>query len=114
MIDAPESLPLGTLAPGESARGILTLRNRRSEPLTVARVETTCPCIRLAPVPVTVAPNGEAMLRVEYDPSDQPDFRGELGVEVKGLDEVGQLIFETRVLVEVASRHTELERVGRD
>lgn len=103
LIVSPEALSLGTLAPGESGRGTLTLRNRRSEPMTVARVATTCPCIRLAPLPLTVAPNGEATLQIEFDPSDQPDFRGALGVEIQGLDAGGQTLFKTKVLLQVAS-----------
>jgi len=52
-------------------------------------------------------------LSVEFDPSEEPKFRGSLAVEVRGVDAGGQTRFETRIDITVANRRTVVAGAGR-
>ncbi|MBX6314538.1 MAG: DUF1573 domain-containing protein, partial [Isosphaeraceae bacterium] len=98
----PAPLSLGVLKPGQAAQASLTLRNPCPEPLTVERIETSCPCIRVAPQqPVRIEPGRAAVLGVSFDPSGEPDFRGGLSVDVTGYGASEAVLFRNRVLLTV-------------
>jgi len=83
-----------------SARATITLCNPSTEPVIVERVETSCPCIEVSPVPLEVEPAGKSDLGVTFDPSFDPDFKGDLRVHLSGYDERDRLLFRTYVDVE--------------
>ena len=97
----PDPLSLGTLRPGVSAKGMLTLRNSGAEPITVERIDTSCPCVTLSPIPLVVPSNASATLTVAYDANDDPRFRGGLEVDVIGRSEAGKELFKTVIRLSV-------------
>jgi Protein of unknown function (DUF1573) len=97
----PDPISLGTLEPGRSAVAKLTLRNSTSHPVLVSRVQTSCHCLNVAGQPTHIGSGQVADLTVKFDPTDDPDFRGGLSVDVLGHDPTGELVFQTRVRLEV-------------
>jgi hypothetical protein len=41
-------------------------------------------------------------LVVEYNPEEDPEFRGSLNVELRGLDSVGSTLFSTHVFLTIS------------
>lgn len=98
---SPESPSLGTLIVGQHAEARIALRSRTSRPLEVHRVETSCPCLRVEPTSFKVAPGGSAEVDLAFDPSQEPEFRGRLSIDVAGYGLGDEIIFRTRVHFEV-------------
>lgn len=97
----PDPISLGTLDPGQSAVAKFTLRNPGSHPVIVARVETSCPCLKVVDQPTSIGPGQAADLTVKFDPTNDPDFRGGLSIDVIGRDPMGRIVFQTRAKIEV-------------
>lgn len=66
-IDVETSLDLGTVAKGDLVVAGLSVLNLGESPLTVHGVSTSCGCTKATLTPMTIPPDGEARLRVEYD-----------------------------------------------
>jgi hypothetical protein len=98
---SPDPVMLGTLNAGQHTQFELVLANSGTEPVTVARVATSCPCLSVQQVPIRIGPTETRTLVLYFDPSDEPDFRGGLSIEVVGHDENDSTVFTTRVIVEV-------------
>jgi hypothetical protein len=49
----------------------------------------------------TVGPGESAEVRVAFDPSREPDFRGGLSIDVVGYGSMGAIAFRTRVDLDV-------------
>jgi hypothetical protein len=98
----PSPLELGTLDPGVIGKTGFEIWNSGTETLTVARVEASCPCVSATPAPLRVAPGTAASMSVQFDPSEEADFRGSLAVELTGKAIDDTVLFRTRVHVEIA------------
>ncbi len=96
-----EPISLGSLPPGGKASGSLTLKNVSSVPIRVGRIETSCPCLAVSPWPIRIEAGSGHPLTIAFDPASEPEFRGRLGIELKGLDDTGKVLFEGRVDLEV-------------
>jgi hypothetical protein len=99
----PDPIELGDLEPGRSAEAKLSLRNRGSETVVLERIETSCPCVSVSPASLRLHPGGAAELRVHFDPTDEPEFRGGLSVTLVGWGRPGAILFRTHVNVAVMS-----------
>lgn len=97
----PGPISLGILPPGRPASGRLTLKNASVETIRIERVETSCPCIRVSLLPAQVEGGSEQPLTVTFDPTEEPEFRGGLRVEVIGREAGGATLFRTAVVLEV-------------
>lgn len=102
LVIVPDPISIGTLKPGQVARVKATLRNPRTESVRLDRVETSCPCVSVESLP-TIAANGTSEIEVVFNPSEEPDFRGALSVELIGKDDGAKSLFETRANLEVVS-----------
>ena len=69
----------------------------------VERIETSCHCVRVEPMSLSIEPGESTTLTVSFDPSEDPDFRGGLAVEVLGKDRDDDVLFRTRVDLTVRS-----------
>jgi len=67
----------------------------------VAMVETSCPCLNVAEQSTNIGPGQAAELTVKFDPTDDPDFRGGLSIDVIGRDPRGGIVFRTRAQIDV-------------
>ncbi len=64
------------------------------------RIETSCPCLTTTPGPIWIGRGECKVLAVEFDPSQESDFRGSLAIDVTGYD--GDAVaFHTLVELEV-------------
>lgn len=102
----PDPLSFGTIEPGRAARGTITLHNPHPDRVTVVRVETSCPCIRVDSLPFTIDPLGKVEMVVAYDPTENSDFRGGLAVEVVGRGPDAAILFRTKAILEVLPLHS--------
>ncbi len=97
----PDPTELGVLKSSQQAESQVVLRNPGRGPIVIGRIETSCPCVRVAPGMFPVGPGEAKSLAVRFDPSDEPDFRGELSVIVTGYDGEARVAFANRVNLEV-------------
>jgi hypothetical protein len=98
---SPDPITFGVLNGRTSVRRVISARNMQNVPLRLARIETSCPCIRVVPLPVQVAPDETQNWTVTFDPSAEPDFKGSLAVEVTGYLPDGEIAFRTNANLEV-------------
>ena len=68
LIVTPDPISLGTLRPGQSAEVAVTVRNPGDEDVTLARVEPSCDCVRIRPMPIRVQAGRSVALTVSFDP----------------------------------------------
>ena len=99
---SPSPVDMGTLRPGTSGIATMFARNTTRDELVIARVETSCPCIRFEVAATRLEPGAGTSMAVFYDPGDAPDYRGGLSVECIGRDVGGILLFRCSVRLEVA------------
>lgn len=123
---APTSISLGVLNPGQAAQAMFTLRNPTAGPVDVARLETSCHCLRVTPRSFRIGPGEPCSLRAAFDPAHEPDFQGVLAVIVTGRETDGDVVFRTVVKLDVrphapqvpeqlaSSRSARLGRRGHD
>jgi len=102
LVVSPRPISLGTLEPGRASVTTLTLHNPGPRPIIVERAETSCPCVSVSALPVSVRPNSTARLEVTFDPADEPDFRGRLAVDILGRGSGDVVLFRATVVVTVA------------
>ncbi len=91
----PDPIAFGVLSPGASAQTSLSVRSTQAAPLTLSRVETSCSCVGLAPVPTQIGPGESKTLDVTFDSSSEPEFEGVLSVEITGYLSDGRIGFRT-------------------
>jgi len=101
LIAEPAIVSLGTLTQGHAGRGRVVVRNTTNEPIRVERFSTGCSCIRVTPTSCSLPPGGRAELEVAFDPTESPEFRGDLAVGVDGNSAQGVHVLRFVVLVRV-------------
>jgi hypothetical protein len=94
-----EPLKLEDLDAGQSARTSLAVLSSQETPVRLERIETSCPCVKVGPVPVQIDPGSTTALTVTFDASGEPDFRGKLSVNIVGYTEDGSVGFMTHLAV---------------
>jgi hypothetical protein len=92
---------LGVLEPGSTASARLTLRNPNDAPIAVKVIETSCPCVLVTPPVLDVNARNSADVTLTFDPSNEPDFRGGLSIDVVGKASGGAELFRTKLNLEV-------------
>jgi len=102
LIPSPNPINLGTIKRGQTARATATLQNPGSSPIHVDRVEASCPCVQVKMDHLHVTPGEDATVTVEFDPAEEPDFRGSLAVEYTGRSPDGLVVLRGRVDLRVA------------
>lgn len=96
----PTPVSLGVLMKGQKAKSAITLTNHGTSTLMIDSIETSCPCLTTAPSSICLGPGEGKILAVEFDPSDEPEFRGRLSVDITGYAN-GVVAFRTRANLEV-------------
>ena len=97
---SPDPVRLGVVIQGHDARAHLTIFNRGSQPVSLDLIETTCPCLTIAPASIALPPGESKTLTIQFNSSAEPDFLGTLLMDVTGHAR-GQLLFETQVKLRV-------------
>lgn len=101
--ELPNRLDLGTIPPGSVKQVKMAVLNSGQIGIDLMRVEASCPCVHVAPLPLHIVPEAEKDISVSFDPIDEPEFRGRLVVTLRGFDSADRLVLVAEVLVEVAS-----------
>ncbi len=97
----PESFVAETVRCGEQMRAEVLVKNRRPQSCSIVAWRSSCDCLSIEPTRLALGPIEAARLTCDLDFSDDPDFVGDLGIQVEGLDATGGAIlaFELRVSV---------------
>lgn len=77
-----QRIDLGSIRQGASVSRTVIIENRTLEPVTIDRFESSCECLTLSALPLTVSPHGSAPIRVAADESREPEFHGDLAIDV--------------------------------
>ncbi len=103
IVEPAGAISLGTVPPGGTTTGRLTLKNKTDIAIVIDRIEASCPCIRVASIPARVEGRSARTLAVMFDPRAEPEFRGGLAVELTGYGPDRAIIFRGRVDLDVSS-----------
>lgn len=103
-LHVPPRLDIGDVAAGLRVASRLSISNPGDASIVVAKVDSSCPCLRVAPGAFVARPHSTTDVTMTYDASEAPDFRGVLALEVRGRDAGGGVLFQTRVDLRVVSR----------
>jgi len=98
---SPDPISLGILTPGHAGGARYTVFNPATVTLTLERIETSCPCVKTSDGPIRIEPGEVKTLAIEFDPFDDPKFRGGLNVEMSGRGAGDVTLFRTHVVLEV-------------
>jgi hypothetical protein len=102
----PSPISLGRLKPGQSACVEVVVRNSLGEAIGPARLKSSCPCLVVSPSEIDVGPSDSVAIRVTFDPSESPDFRGELAVPISGVLHDGLVVFRATIRLAVIETST--------
>ncbi len=97
----PESFVVAKVRRGERLRAEVLGKNRRPQSCSVVAWRSSCDCLSIQPTRLALGPAEAARLTCVLDFSDAPDFVGDLGIQVEGLDIAQNVVlpFEVRVSV---------------
>lgn len=94
------NLELGLIRKAGRTEARFSLANRQREPVTISEVRTTCPCLKVDCARLVPAMDSVDAL-VKLDLGMEPDFLGDLAIDVNGFDEAGEAVFSLRVQAEI-------------
>lgn len=77
------TMNLGEVASAYSGRKKLLLVNDSRAPVQLDRFSTSCECMQVEGLPVTIPPSGQKEIVVSTDLSHEANFMGKLAVEVQ-------------------------------
>ena len=100
-----ESLAAGewiAVRPGGRVEHTFWLANDTADPVTVAEAVTSCPCGRVALGGLVVAPASRSAVTVVIDMAGEPDFVGQMVLEVRLLDPAGVPVAVANLRLRVA------------
>lgn len=97
----PGVLDIGVVSPGTKRSAKMVIVNRGTRSLLLMNIESSCPCVKAAGLPVTIPAAGSREIEIIFDSSGEPDFRGGLAVELLGRDAAAGPVFRTKVKVDV-------------
>jgi hypothetical protein len=92
---------LGSLAPGQRASATLRVLNVSGTEVFLADVKTSCPCVHVIAKAEALLPQRATDIQAEFDPSEEPDFRGTLMVDVTGRSKNGVVVLHAYIKVTV-------------
>jgi uncharacterized protein DUF1573 len=102
---SPEIVDLGDVQQGDRKEAAVTLINPGDAEVEIAKIESSCDCLALQISTQRLRPGRTVPCQLLLDMAKEPHFKGNLGIEIKGLTRSGALAFaiECRVHVERTS-----------
>jgi hypothetical protein len=79
----PRMLDLGGVPQGTAATSEFVVRNTSSESVSISQLESSCPCLHISLPAEPVAPGAEVRGEATLDMSREPNFTGNLAVELR-------------------------------
>jgi hypothetical protein len=80
---------LGAVPQGETLRFYMPIVNSRDEALNIASWVTTCECLTVRPKNVTIPSNSTGYVVAICSFGNEPDYKGDLKIDIDGYDEGG-------------------------
>jgi Protein of unknown function (DUF1573) len=78
-----------------------SVRNVQAQPIIVDRVEVSCPCVRIGPLPVRIGAGETINLRATFEPSPEDvDFKGTLLVIITGYAADASVAFQMHARID--------------
>lgn len=102
---------LGVVPRGGRREIFMRLANPTAQVLRWSKLRTTCPCLSVVVDKNALEPSGDAFAKVSLDSSKQPQFVGNLSIEVTAIGSDGAEVFRFDVRAEVVPED-ELAFVG--
>ena len=97
----PSVLLLGMLKPGDSSEASARIRNTSQVPHSVDRIVTSCPCVSSSASTFSLGSGEDCVITLKFDSREEPEFRGNLTVEVMGKSRDDELLFQLLVRVRI-------------
>jgi hypothetical protein len=95
------SFDLGAVPQGATDRFFMPVVNPRDEAITIESWETSCDCLTIRPDRLTIGPHSTKYAIATCNFSNEPDFQGDLRIEVNGRDATGQSHFKDSISLSV-------------
>jgi hypothetical protein len=99
---AVQVVDFGRIRRGETGRLQIELINRTSRSLRIDRFETSCECLTLIGLPLTLAAFEKCTLELRLDQSHEKEFVGNLGINL-GCYSGNRCVFEIRADASIVS-----------
>jgi len=104
-----QTIDLGIVRQAGREQETFALTNPGTEPVEITKFETSCDCLEIVLPRRKIGPSEKALAVATLDLGKEPQFLGNLAIEVKGLASNGKTAFA--IVVEVAVRPSnEFER----
>jgi hypothetical protein len=104
----PAVIDLGTIPQGQRRQFAVLLRNERHESVVISNLDTSCPCVRCASLPLELAPRQQIGTTFDFDLANERDFTGKLVLEIRGIAASGQSAFTAKVTASIDALPTVL------
>jgi hypothetical protein len=92
---------MGKVQAGGCKEIAFSVTNPNDVPVAVARIEASCGCLKIELPTEILVPGQTVTGRARIDLATEAGFTGDLGIEVKGVDETGAVLFAVDMDVEV-------------
>jgi hypothetical protein len=96
-------LDLGEVVAGGRKECEFCLTNPSDSPVEIAKIETSCDCLRIDVSSRIIPPAQTAVGCAVFNLRKEPHFTGKLGIEVRGKDRAEKILFALEVKVAVNS-----------
>ncbi len=98
LVTTPDPIVLGAIEPAD---GSVSVRNTTSQPITLRRIETSCPCVHVAPIPMEFGAGETRVLHVGFiSAPDDTDLVGRLLVSITGYAAGTTAVLRARVQID--------------
>lgn len=93
LLDAnPARIQMGEVAQGGCKDATFTLTNSEAQTIELARIDTSYPCLTVD-VPLHISTGEQVEGRAKLDLRDEPNFTGEVAIEITGWTSTGDQAF---------------------
>ncbi len=99
-------IDFGKLPQGAKKEASLTLTNPTKEPVEIAAIDSSCPCLEVQLPKKAVSPSEQISAKVLLDLSGESKFTGRLGIMVRAKTPEGKTAFELECAVDVERTST--------
>jgi hypothetical protein len=100
----PGVIDLGSVVQAEKRQFVVLLRNSSDEVAVIDRLEFSCPCLSAAQSSWLLSPGQDTKAELELDLGKEPDFTGQLLLQLKVWAKESRRVFVAQVIVRVLPR----------
>jgi len=94
-------IDLGALQPATSLTHVVRVRNSSNTDAHLTGFRTSCECATIVPSHLSVKAGSDELCELIVDMRNEPNFTGQLGIEVDGYDESAKTILRLLALLDV-------------